>query len=43
VEKLVRAHTNLVLREKLDAACHEELPWDFELQIEEPALELDNQ
>ena len=35
VEKLVRAHTNLVLRESLDDALHHLLPWDIELIIEE--------
>jgi hypothetical protein len=28
VEKLVRAHTNLVLRESLDDVLHHLLPWD---------------
>mmetsp|Transcript_47008 Transcript_47008/g.112942 ORF Transcript_47008/g.112942 Transcript_47008/m.112942 type:complete len:107 (-) Transcript_47008:68-388(-) len=36
VEKLVRGHTNMVLRERLDSAMREELPWDYELQIDEP-------
>ena len=36
VEKLVRAHTNLVLRESLDDALHHLLPWDIELIIDEP-------
>ena len=31
VEKLVRDHTNLVLRESLDDALHHLLPWDIEL------------
>ena len=39
VEKLVRAHTNLVLRESLDAALHHLLPWDIELIIDEPVDE----
>ena len=36
VEKLVHVHTNLVLRESLDAALHNLLPWDIELIIDEP-------
>ncbi len=36
VEKLVQAHTNLVLRESLDDALHHLLPWDIELIIDEP-------
>ena len=36
VEKLVRAHTNLVLRESLDDALRHLLPWDIELVIDEP-------
>ena len=36
VEKLVRAHTNLVLRGSLDDALHHLLPWDIELIIDEP-------
>ena len=35
VEKLVRTHTNLVLRESLDAALHHLLPWDIELIIDD--------
>ena len=35
VEKLVRAHTNLVLGESLDDALHHLLPWDIELIIDE--------
>jgi hypothetical protein len=35
VEKLVRAHTNLVLRESLDDTHHLLLPWDIELVIDE--------
>ncbi len=43
VEKLVRVHTSLVLRESLDDALHHLLPWDIELVIvdepeEEPEL-----
>ena len=34
VEKLVRAHTNLVLRESLDSVTHL-LPWDIELVVDE--------
>jgi hypothetical protein len=36
VERLVRAHTNLVLRETLDMAIEHLLPWDIELVISEP-------
>jgi hypothetical protein len=36
VEKLVRSHTNLVLRESLDDTLHHLLPWDIELIIDEP-------
>jgi hypothetical protein len=36
VEKLVRTHTNLVLRESLDDALPHLLPWDIELIIDEP-------
>ena len=39
VEKLVRAHTNLVLRESLDDALRHLLPWDIELVIDEPVDE----
>jgi hypothetical protein len=39
VEKLVRAHTNLVLRESLDDVLHHLLPWDIELTIDEPVDE----
>ena len=39
VEKLVRAHTNLALRESLDDALHHLLPWDIELVIDEPVDE----
>jgi hypothetical protein len=35
VEKLVRAHTNLVLRESLDDTLRDLLPWDIELVIDE--------
>ena len=35
VEKLVRAHTNLVLRESLDDVLRDLLPWDIELVIDE--------
>ena len=41
VERLVRAHTNLVLREALDLAMECLLPWDIELVIEEPEQESD--
>ncbi len=36
VEQLVRAHTNLVLRESLDDTLHYLLPWDIKLIIDEP-------
>ncbi len=39
VEKLVRPHTNLVLRESLDDALRHLLPWDIELVIDEPVDE----
>jgi hypothetical protein len=39
VEKLVCAHTNLVLRESLDDPLHHLLPWDIELIIDEPVDE----
>ena len=39
VEKLVRAHTNLVLRESLDDTLRNLLPWDIELVIDEPVDE----
>ena len=39
VEKLVRAHTNLVLRESLDDTLHHLLPWDIELVIDAPVDE----
>ena len=35
VEMLVRGHTNIVLREALNAALQEVLPWDIELDINE--------
>ena len=35
VEKLVRAHTNLVLRESLDDTLRHLLPWDIEFVIDE--------
>jgi hypothetical protein len=35
VEKLIRAHTNLVLRESLDDVLRHLLPWDIELVIDE--------
>ena len=35
VEKLVRAHTNLVLRKSLDDSLDHLLPWDIELIIDE--------
>ena len=39
VEKLVRTHTNLVLRESLDDVLRDLLPWDIELIIDEPVDE----
>jgi hypothetical protein len=39
VEKLVRAHTHLVLRESLDDTLHHLLPWDIDLIIDEPVVE----
>ncbi len=38
VEKLVRAHTNLVLRESLDNTLRHLLPWDIEFVIDEPLM-----
>jgi hypothetical protein len=39
VEKLVRTHTNLVLRESLDDTLRHLLPWDIEIVIDEPVDE----
>ncbi len=39
MEKLVRVHTNLVLRESLDDVLHHLLPWDIELIIDDPVDE----
>ncbi len=39
VEELVRAHTNLVLRESLHDTLRDLLPWDIELVIDEPVDE----
>ncbi len=39
VEKLVRSHTNLVLRESLDDALRDLSPWDIEFVIDEPVDE----
>jgi hypothetical protein len=36
VEKLVRVHTNLVLRESLDDTLRDLLHWDIEFVIDEP-------
>ena len=36
VEKLVRVHTNLVLRESLDDTLRNLLPWDIEFLIDDP-------
>ncbi len=35
VDKLVRLHTNLVLRESLDDVLRDLLPWDIEFVIDE--------
>ncbi len=34
VEKLVRAHTHLVMRESLDDSLRHLLPWDIEIVID---------
>ncbi len=39
VEKLVRGHTNLVMREGLDDTLHHLLPGDIELIIDDPVDE----
>ena len=39
VERLLRTHTNLVMRESLDASLHHLLPLDIELVIDEPEPE----
>ncbi len=39
VEKLVRTHTDLVLRESLDDTLRDLLPWDIEVVIDEPVDE----
>jgi hypothetical protein len=39
VEKLVRTHTNLVMRESLDDVLYHLLPWDIELIIDAPVDE----
>jgi hypothetical protein len=39
VDRLLRAHTNLVLIKSLDAALHHLLPWDIELGMDEPEQE----
>ncbi len=39
VEKLVRVHTNLVMRESLDDTLRHPLPWDIELVIDNPVDE----
>ena len=39
VERLLYTHTNLVLRESLDASLHHLLPWDIDLTIDEPEPE----
>ena len=35
VERILHVHTNLVLRESLDASLHHLLPWDIQLVIDE--------
>ena len=42
VEKLVRAHTNLVLRRALDRGDNEDFPWYVELTIGEAAGDEDD-
>jgi hypothetical protein len=39
VEKLVRSHKNLVLRQSLDDTIRHLLPWDIEIVIDEPVDE----
>ena len=39
VDRLLRAHTNLLLRKSLDAALHQLLPGDIELVMDEPEQE----
>jgi hypothetical protein len=39
VEKLVRTHTDLVLRESVDDSLRHLLPWDIDLVIDTPADE----
>ena len=39
VERLVRGHTNLVLRETLDDVLHHLLPWVIELIMDDPVDE----
>ena len=39
VEKLVRVHTNLVLRESLDDTLRHLLPWGIDLVIDDPVDE----
>ena len=36
VDRLLRGHTNLLLRKSLDAALHDLLPLDIELVMGEP-------
>ena len=43
VEKLVPAHTNLVMRESLDDALRNLLPWDIELVIDEPVSSMNKE
>ena len=39
MEKLVRTHTNLVMRESLDDVLHHLFPWDIEVIIDDPVDE----
>jgi hypothetical protein len=38
-QKIVRTHTNLVLRENLDDKLRNLFPWDINLVIDEPVDE----
>ncbi len=42
-EKLVRVHTNLVLRESLDDTLRHLLPWDIDLVIDETVDEQEDE
>jgi hypothetical protein len=43
VEKVVRTHTNLVLRESLDDTLYHLLPWDIEFIIDDPVDETEEE